>query len=127
MALTPKQELFVKEYLVDLNATQAAIRTGYSTKTANEQAARLLAKVSIQQAVQAAMAKRSEKVEITAQNVLESILQIRGMAVEAEKLSDALKANELLGKHLKLFTDKVEQSGEVTHTVTYLLPEDANI
>ena len=48
MALTEKQKRFVEEYLIDLNATQAAIRAGYSAKTANEQGARLLVNVSIQ-------------------------------------------------------------------------------
>ena len=46
--LTDKQEMFCKEYLIDLNATQAAIRAGYSKKTANEQAGRLLVNVSVQ-------------------------------------------------------------------------------
>ena len=58
--LTAKQELFVAEYLVDLNATQAAIRAGYSEKTANEQSARLLAKVSVQAAVAAKTANQLE-------------------------------------------------------------------
>ncbi|MEK8206760.1 terminase small subunit [Paenibacillus sp. FSL L8-0696] len=71
MALkSAKQKLFVKEYLVDLNATQAAIRAGYSAKTANEQGARLLANVSIQEAIQAAMDKRAAKVDVTAEMVL---------------------------------------------------------
>ncbi|MFR9710750.1 terminase small subunit [Paenibacillus sp. MB22_1] len=76
MALTPKQQLFVKEYLIDLNATQAAIRAGYSKKTANEQGARLLAKASIQDALQEAMNKRAEKVEITAEQVLQRWIDI---------------------------------------------------
>ncbi|MFB5761039.1 terminase small subunit [Paenibacillus medicaginis] len=71
MALTAKQKLFIKEYLVDLNATQAAIRAGYSAKTANEQGARLLANVSVQAAIQVAMDKRAAKLEITADMVLE--------------------------------------------------------
>ena len=45
--MTTKQQRFVEEYLIDLNATQAAIRAGYSAKTANEQGARLLANVSV--------------------------------------------------------------------------------
>lgn len=70
MALTAKQKQFVREYLVDLNATQAAIRAGYSSRTASEQAARLLANVKVQTAIQAAMDKRAEKVDITAEMVL---------------------------------------------------------
>ena len=70
MALNERQQRFVEEYLVDLNATQAAIRAGYSPRTANEQGARLLAHVSIQEAVQAAKEKRSQRVEITQDRVL---------------------------------------------------------
>ena len=62
--LTPRQELFVLEYLKDLNGTQAAIRAGYSRRTANEQAARLLAKPSVAAAVAEAMAERKERVRI---------------------------------------------------------------
>ena len=54
--LTEKQKRFVEEYLIDLNATQAAIRAGYSPKTANEQGTQNLAKLSIQDAVAKAMA-----------------------------------------------------------------------
>jgi len=71
VALTPKQEAFVREYLVDLNATQAAIRAGYSQRTANEQGARLLANVSVRAAIEAAQAERAERVGISADAVLE--------------------------------------------------------
>lgn len=71
MALTAKQKKFVSEYLIDLNATQAAIRAGYSAKTANEQGARLLANVSIQEAIQKAMSKREQRTEITQDMVLQ--------------------------------------------------------
>lgn len=70
-SLSPKQAMFVKEYLVDLNGTQAAIRAGYSAKTADVQASRLLANAKVQAAIQEAMSKRSERVEITADMVLE--------------------------------------------------------
>ena len=51
-ALAPRQQRFVEEYLLDLNGTQAAIRAGYSARTANEQAARLLANVSVRSAIE---------------------------------------------------------------------------
>ena len=51
MALTEKQQRFVDEYLIDLNATQAAIRAGYSVKTADQQASRMLTNVKVQQAI----------------------------------------------------------------------------
>lgn len=76
MALTAKQQLFVKEYLVDLNATQAAIRAGYSAKTAEQQASRLLSNVKVQKAIEEAMSKRAAKVEITADRVLREYAKI---------------------------------------------------
>lgn len=78
MALTPKQELFVKEYLVDLNATQAAIRAGYSQKTARQVGAENLTKPVIADAITAAQGKRAERVEIDADWVL------RRLAAEAD-------------------------------------------
>jgi phage terminase small subunit len=68
--LTPKQRLFIKEYLVDLNATQAAIRAGYSVYTANEQGSRLLANVSIKSAIKEEMDKRAKRTEIDIDRVL---------------------------------------------------------
>lgn len=68
--LTPKQEQFVREYLIDLNATQAAIRAGYSKRTANEQGARLLVNASVAEAIREAMSKRAKRTEITADRVL---------------------------------------------------------
>ena len=74
--LSPKQQRFVEEYLVDLNATQAAMRAGYSKKTANEQGSQLLAKVSIANAVAAAKAKRSARTEVTADMVVRELARI---------------------------------------------------
>lgn len=68
--LTARQARFVAEYLVDSNATKAAARAGYSSKTANEQGARLLANVSVADAVSKARARISEKLEITQERVL---------------------------------------------------------
>lgn len=70
MALTDKQQMFVREYLLDLNATQAAIRAGYSAKTAKQQGARLLTNVDVATALSEAKAERSEKTKIDAQWVL---------------------------------------------------------
>lgn len=125
--LTPKQAMFVREYLIDLNATQAAIRAGYSKKTANEQGARLLANVSVAKSVQAAMDERAKSVDLNATYVLKGIQGVIERCLQAEPVlirdssgemiesgeytfqaGAALKGYELLGKHLKLFTDKVE-------------------
>lgn len=74
--LTPKQLRFVDEYLVDLNATQAAIRAGYSAKTANEQGARLLANVSVQAALSERMKAREQRTEITQDMVVAELAKI---------------------------------------------------
>lgn len=74
--LTEKQKLFCEEYLVDLNATQAAIRAGYSNKTAAAQAARLLINVNIQKEIQELKEQRTQRTEITADFVLKELAAI---------------------------------------------------
>lgn len=73
MPITPKKQRFVDEYLVDLNATQAAIRAGYSAKTAHSQGPRLLDDVGVKELIANAMAKRSESTRITAERVLQEL------------------------------------------------------
>ena len=107
--VTQKQAAFVREYLIDLNATQAAIRAGYSAKTAAEQSVRLLKNVKIQGMVHEEMLKRSEKTEITAEYVLRTIKD----TIEKNKSDDnydpksVLRGCELLGRHLGMFNDKL--------------------
>lgn len=74
--LPPKRRRFVEEYLIDLNATQAAIRAGYSVKTAGSTGDEILKKPEIQAAIQAAMKARSERTEITADRVLLELSRI---------------------------------------------------
>lgn len=71
--LTPKQARFVEEYLIDLNATQAAIRSGYSAKTAEQQGSRLLSNAKVLRAVTEAQAERSKRLGIDAGWVLERL------------------------------------------------------
>ncbi|MXP42970.1 terminase small subunit [Allopontixanthobacter sediminis] len=137
MALTAKQQRFVDEYLIDLNATQAALRAGYSEKTSYSIGQENLNKPEIAQIIQKAMDARSERTEITADYVLAGIQEIaerclqrspvmegygkertqatdgEGRHVWAFDATGANKAFENLGKHLKLFTDKVEHSGKI--------------
>lgn len=142
--LTPKQESFVREYLVDLNASAAYLRAGYKTGNANVCGPRLLANVGIKGAIQSAMDERAKRTEITADFVLKNIVEIGqrcmqrypvmiGKGKDREQLKElvvtedgeevlaevfefdsqgALRAQELLGKHLKLFTDKTEVTGK---------------
>ena len=76
MALTAKQERFVAEYLIDLNATQAAIRAGYSKNGANRQASQLLSNIDIQAAVAKAKAKRDKRTEITQDKVVAELAKL---------------------------------------------------
>lgn len=76
MKLTPKQERFVQEYLVDLNATAAAVRAGYSKKTANRIASENLSKPDIQAAIQEAIQKRQERTEITQDMVIQELAKL---------------------------------------------------
>jgi len=76
MSLTPKQQRFADEYLIDLNATQAAIRAGYSPRTANEQAARLLAKVSVRSYIDQRMAELSRRTGVTQERIIRELARI---------------------------------------------------
>ena len=119
--LTPKQQRFVEEYLVDLNATQAAIRAGYSKKTAEWQGPQLLGKTHVAAAVTEGRAKLSEKSGRTVAAVMADIGRVRDDAMQEvtdpetgsrSMLShkDALKALELEGKHLGAFEDRIRLS-----------------
>ncbi|MCM1958159.1 terminase small subunit [Acinetobacter modestus] len=76
MALRGKQQRFVDEYLVDRNATQAAIRAGYSAKTANEIGAQNLAKLSIKEAIAIGEAEIAERTKITQDMVIKELAKI---------------------------------------------------
>lgn len=125
--LTTKQRVFVDEYIVSLNATQAAIKAGYSAKTADVIGHQLLRKTLVQAEIQKAMDARGKKTGITAEYVLTSLQSVAERCMQAEPVLDregsptgeyrfdssgANKALELIGKHLKLFTEKVEHAGE---------------
>lgn len=86
--LTEKQQRFVDEYLIDLNATQAAIRAGYSVRTANEQGSQNLAKLSIQQAIAEQMAERSKRTGVNQDRVM---LELAKLAFV--KMTDVVNSN----------------------------------
>lgn len=119
--LTLRQEKFCREYLVDLNATQAAIRAGYSEKTAAYQASRLLRNVKVLEYIKKLRGEREKRVQVTQDEVIRELAAIALLPLESNeilsnlvKVSDKLKSLELLGKHFGLFVDKVEQKTELT-------------
>lgn len=132
MALTAKQSRFVDEYLVDLNATQAAIRAGYSAKTAEQQAYQLLQKTSVQEAIAQAKQAREQRTQITADLVLREVASIAlaPLGDEVVKTADKLKALELAGKHLAMWTDKKQVLGpdgrELQHSIRVTFGDDGD-
>jgi phage terminase small subunit len=183
--LTAKQQAFVDEYLIDLNATQAAIRAGYSVKRASEIGYQLLQKTTVSEAIGIAMAKRSRRTGISQDRILQQLAKIAfsdmkdvmewetiqypltdwegnpildpngnqetdprlriilkesknvdgsiiqeisesnkgGMITHTVKLNDRMKALELLGKHLGMWTDK-QQIEVITPVFVDNVPED---
>lgn len=128
LSVNAKQKRFCDEYLVDCNATQAAIRAGYSARTANEQAARLLANVSIKAYIDEKMEQLHNERTADAQEVLEYLTAVmRGQQTEQTLISvgdgvqkignievgarDRLKAAELIGKRFGLFKEGLELAG----------------
>ena len=86
--LEEKQKMFCKEYLVDFNGTQAAIRAGYSKKTANEQASRLLTKVNVQTYLKKLIEKRNERTNITQDDVVADIIKVKDRCMQNEAVLD---------------------------------------
>ena len=76
LKLTPKQRLFVQEYLIDLNATQASIRAGYSVKNAEFQAHCLLKNPKVKYAIELAMYEREQRTKVTQDRVIEELAKI---------------------------------------------------
>lgn len=109
--LTPREGLFVVEYLTDLDASNAARRCGYSTKTARQIGYVLLRKPHIAAAVKKAIADRKRKTLRTNETVLDSIERIGRAAEIAGEFNAAIKAQELLGKHQGMFVNRLEHTG----------------
>jgi phage terminase small subunit len=138
--LSPMQQRFCDEYLADdkRNQTQAAIRAGYSVKTAQVQASCLINEPKVQAYLKWKLSKIQSKLNINAEQVLQSILEIGERCKQAVPVLDdngnetgvyrfdaqgALRAYELLGKNLELFTDKVKQTGEVALNIVVNNPD----
>lgn len=162
--LTAKQKRFIEEYLIDLNATQAAIRAGYSPESAKDIGCENLAKPNIKNEIDKSIAERSKRTGINQDRVLREIAKIAfvnpsdvinfnqatvkenasdddlavisgikiksiptddGNIQEREvKLYDKLKALDMLGKHLGMFTDKIELKGDMGVKIIDDIPDE---
>jgi phage terminase small subunit len=170
MGNTPKaearREIFIREYLKDLNATRAAIAAGYSEKGARVQGVRLLTNANVKARIEELLAKKTDKLDITVERVLGELSKLafsnmldymntqedgsaytdlskltreqaaaiqevtvdeytegrgensRNVKRTRVKLADKRGSLELLGKYLKLFTDKQEISGDASNPIT---------
>lgn len=110
MALTEKQKAFVQEYLVDLNATAAAKRAGYSEKTADRIGPELLGKTCVSEAIQKAMQSRQQRTQVTQDMVVQEISKVafKDAADFAEselKYANKLKALDMLARHVGLYAE----------------------
>ena len=120
--LTNKQRAFVDEYLVDFNATRAAIRAGYSEKTASSVCSRLLGNVNILAQLQAKQHGRAEQLGVTADRFEKKLSDIAfADTVDAPRVSDQLRALEILAKrHGWLEQDNVQQGLSDEHRDTII-------
>jgi phage terminase small subunit len=122
--LNERQRLFVKYYIGTLNATESAKRAGYSPRTAGEIGYELLKKPQIAEAVAKGVDKKMSKADISAERILDELASIAFLtpeqldALKSIKGGEKMRALELLGKYHTLFTDRIEQSGEVTINVS---------
>lgn len=162
--MTDKQNRFCEEYLIDLNATQAVIRAGYSTKGASVTGAKLLTNTKIRARIDAAMAAQSRRTGISADRVVRELARLafvnpsdvidtnkatvkhdasrddtaaissikikvsdseQGSSIEREiRLTDKNKALELLGRHLGMFNDKLNVTGDAVVKIIDDVPQD---
>ena len=131
--MTDKQQAFIREYLIDFNITQAAIRAGYSAKTAYSIGQKLLKNAEVSKAVDMAMNERKERTELSADYVLKNLQEIVERTMQRQPVmskgvqavdkqgnniwtfdaKNAIKALELLGRHLGIFTDKHEIKADI--------------
>jgi phage terminase small subunit len=112
--LSEKEKQFSEHYITSLNATKAAMAAGYSEKTAHVQGCQVLGRPRVQSYITKKMLERSKRTEITADYVLNGIVQTIETCIKTGEHALVLKGFELLGKHLKLFTDVSEHKFTVT-------------
>ena len=104
--MTPKRAAFVLEYLVDMNAAQAAIRAGYSEHTARTIGSELLTFPDVQDAITEAQAERAERTKVDADFVLKGLCREAEAGDTDDPNTARIRAMELLGKHLGMFVER---------------------
>lgn len=152
--LNEKQEMFCREYIVDMHVTNAAIRAGYSPKAAHAHGSRLLKSVKILRRINELKGDRAEKVTVTAEYVLEKIRKVvdesidqpvynsKGEQVFVQRMDEngekvtvpllrtdrnaVLKGSELLAKHLGMFTENINLKADITTRVQAMSDEELN-
>ena len=128
--LNEKQKQFCEEYIIDLNGTQAAIRAGYSEKTANRIASELLSKLDIQEYICELNNKRSERVKYSQDELMRDILEVKNRCMQANPVLDkegnetgiwkfdsngANKALDMLAKHVGFYeTDNKQKAFNIS-------------
>jgi len=139
--LTDKQKMFIKEYLIDMNASAAYQRAGYGARGASADTAsnRLLRNVEIKAEIDKELEKRSQKFGLDAEWVLQRFKDISDRCMQAEPIlnskgeetgeyrfdsSGANKATEMIAKHLGMFTDRMNISGELGVQIIDDVPEE---
>lgn len=112
--LNKKQNLFVQEYLVDLNGTQAAIRAGYSQRNADKIASQLLGKTRVREMIDKAQNERAERLNLDADWVVRNFRNLYLEALAAKDFSAAARCLENLAKHVGLFEKHNRQKQQYT-------------
>ena len=128
LGITKKQKSFADEYLKDYNGKQAAIRAGYSEKTAENQASRMLRLVKVAEYLGKRQIEKEKKIGITIEAIIDELREVGFGVVDGEKLkmNDKIKALELLGKHLGMFSESKDKETEVNIMVQVVTINGSN-
>ena len=133
--MTPKQKRFCDEYLIDLNATQAAIRAGYSKRSAKQIGEENLSKPDLKKYIDSRMAEKESELIADQDEVLRYLTAVMRKQTKSSVLArnedgaervilkppdekESLKAAELLGKRYGLYTDRIEQEVDMELNIT---------
>ncbi len=108
-----RHERFCQEYVVDLNATQAYIRAGYSPNGAEASASKLLTNPKVIERVKELQAAVTQRIELTQEKVVSDLEDLKTKAAAAGNFGPAVRATELLGKHIGMWPTKIDVAGSI--------------